>query len=92
MNNTSQSKGPLAGIKVLEFAGLAPAPFCGMILSDFGAEVIRVDRFGTSGQDRLTRGKKSVSIDLKKQSGIDLVLSLIEKVVITDVLWLMERG
>jgi alpha-methylacyl-CoA racemase len=39
------SKGPLSGITVLELAGLAPAPFCGMILADFGADVIKVDKY-----------------------------------------------
>ena len=38
--------GPLAGIRVIEFAGLGPAPFCGMLLADMGAEVVRIDRKG----------------------------------------------
>jgi alpha-methylacyl-CoA racemase len=69
----------LAGIRVLEFAGLAPAPFCGMILADFGADVIRVDRAGTSANpDNLARGKRSIAIDLKK--GTELVRKLVQKV------------
>jgi CoA-transferase family III len=43
---------PLSGVRVLELAGLAPSPFCGMILGDFGAEVIRVDRYPRGEQDR----------------------------------------
>jgi len=43
---------PLSGVRVLELAGLAPSPFCGMILGDFGADVIRVDRYPHGEQDR----------------------------------------
>jgi hypothetical protein len=69
----------LAGTRVLEFAGLAPAPFCGMILADFGADVIRVDRAGTpSNPDNLARGKRSIAVDLKK--GADLIKKLVHKV------------
>ncbi|XP_077555497.1 alpha-methylacyl-CoA racemase [Haemaphysalis longicornis] len=64
----------LKGIRVLEMAGLAPAPFCGMILRDFGASVIRIDRPRPQlDPDRLCRGKRSVMIDLKKNRGVDLV-------------------
>ena len=42
-------KGPLNGVKILEFAGIGPAPFCAMLLSDMGAEIIRIDRKGTKG-------------------------------------------
>ncbi|XP_033890415.1 alpha-methylacyl-CoA racemase [Acipenser ruthenus] len=60
----------LAGIRVIELAGLAPAPFCGMILSDFGAKVIRVDRTKASMTvDVQSRGKQSVVLDLKKPEG-----------------------
>ncbi|MGH0187986.1 UNVERIFIED_CONTAM: hypothetical protein FKN15_027469 [Acipenser sinensis] len=60
----------LAGIRVIELAGLAPAPFCGMILSDFGAKVIRVDRTKASMTvDVQSRGKQSVALDLKKPEG-----------------------
>ena len=56
----------LRGLKVLELSGLAPVPFCGMLLSDFGASVIRVDRKNdqTARLDRLARGKRSLSVDL----------------------------
>lgn len=41
--------GPLKGIKIIEMAGIGPGPFCGMILADLGAEVIRVDRASAAG-------------------------------------------
>lgn len=64
----------LKGIRVLEMAGLAPAPFCGMVLRDFGASVIRIDRPKPQlDADRLCRGKRSVMIDLKKNRGVALV-------------------
>ncbi|CAF1635680.1 unnamed protein product [Didymodactylos carnosus] len=65
----------LRGLKVLELSGLAPGPFCGMLLSDFGANVIRIDRSNDQNiakLDRLSRGKRSISIDLKVPSGIDI--------------------
>ena len=69
--------GPLTKIKVLEFAGLAPVPLAGMILSDFGASVTRVDRFGDHfAQDVLARGKKSIVVNLKKQKGIEIIKKL----------------
>ncbi|XP_058420255.1 alpha-methylacyl-CoA racemase [Diceros bicornis minor] len=61
---------PLQGIKVVELAGLAPAPFCGMVLADFGAQVVRVDRTGAgAGTSYLARGKRSVAVDLKRPRG-----------------------
>eukprot|EP00164_Ancoracysta_twista_P005247 GFYU01007181.1.p1 GENE.GFYU01007181.1~~GFYU01007181.1.p1 ORF type:complete len:390 (-),score=96.16 GFYU01007181.1:22-1191(-) len=69
---------PLQGIKVLEFAGLAPAPYCGQILSDFGADVVRIDRgLGEDIPDTLSRGKKSIAINLKSPSGIKTVMKLV---------------
>jgi alpha-methylacyl-CoA racemase len=80
----------LIEIKVLELAGLAPVPFCGMILADFGAEVIRMDRAGgdssASGNDLLARGKKSISLNLKNAEHIELIKNIITKVLITFVL------
>ncbi|XP_061172372.1 alpha-methylacyl-CoA racemase-like [Saccostrea echinata] len=66
----------LRGIKVIEFAGLAPGPFCGMILSDFGAKVIRIDKPHSVDMDKLARGKRSIAIDMKKQDGISIVKKL----------------
>ena len=71
----------LNGIRVLEFAGLAPGPFAGMMLSDFGAEVIRIDRKAkrrAPAPDVLGRGKRSISIDLKSPEGTEQVKKLIQ--------------
>ncbi|KAI8251707.1 Isopenicillin N epimerase component 2 [Colletotrichum sp. SAR 10_77] len=76
---------PLTGIKVLEFAGLAPGPFAGMLLADAGASVLRIDRtVGGSGtplptEDMLARHKASVAVDLKSKDGVDFVKSLASK-------------
>lgn len=68
----------LRGLRVVEFAGLAPGPMCGMILADFGAKVVRVDRIGAAAleQDSLSRGKFSIAVDLKKDRGCDVVKKL----------------
>ncbi|XP_053196139.1 alpha-methylacyl-CoA racemase [Scomber japonicus] len=67
----------LAGVRVLELAGLAPAPFCGMILADFGAKVIRVDRTKVAmAMDTQARGKQSVAINLKTSEGVALLRKL----------------
>ncbi|XP_060791051.1 alpha-methylacyl-CoA racemase [Neoarius graeffei] len=61
----------LTGVRVIELAGLAPAPFCGMILSDFGARVIRIDRTKvTMAMDSQARGKQSVALNLKSPQGV----------------------
>ncbi len=76
--------GPLKGIRVIEIAGIGPGPFCGMMLSDMGAEVLRIDRAdrvrepGVSG-DLLARGRRSVGVDLKSPKGVEVVMKLIEK-------------
>ncbi|CAF3839331.1 unnamed protein product, partial [Rotaria sordida] len=65
----------LRGLKVLELSGLAPVPFCGMLLADYGASVIRIDRKDDQHNtrlDRLARGKRSISIDLKMPAAIDI--------------------
>ncbi|KAI5096490.1 alpha-methylacyl-CoA racemase, partial [Silurus meridionalis] len=67
----------LAGVRVIELAGLAPAPFCGMILSDFGARVIRVDRTKvTMAMDSQARGKRSVALNLKSPQGVAVLKKL----------------
>ena len=73
--------GPLEGYRIIEFAGIGPAPFCGMMLADQGAEVIRIDRPGTPGGygDVLGRGRKSVAVDLKTAAGRKIVLQLIRE-------------
>jgi len=76
-----QSTGPLAGVRVVELAGLGPGPFAAMLLADLGADVVRVDRpagAGASRQDVVNRGKRSVAVDLKAPAGRDLVLRLVD--------------
>ncbi|BGP41454.1 hypothetical protein JCM10450v2_005492 [Rhodotorula kratochvilovae] len=69
---------PLAGVRVLELAGLAPGPFTGLILADYGADVVRVDRHGDSfNVDTLTRGKRSIAVSLKSPDGISLIKTLL---------------
>ncbi len=75
--------GPLHGVKIVEFAGIGPGPFSCMLLSDMGAEVIRIDRKGGAGRgskyDITSRGRRSVALDLKKKESVETVLKLIEK-------------
>ena len=83
----SDRQGPLRGLRVLEFAGLGPGPFCGMLLADLGAEVVQVDRPGGSTahygldprRNLLHRGRLSVVVDLKDPASVETVLRLIEK-------------
>lgn len=84
--------GPLSHLTVVEFAGLGPAPFAGMMLADMGARVIRIDRpVKPSGQkegmsaltarnsDVLARGRESVFLDLKNAAGKEAALRLVER-------------
>ncbi|XP_076815698.1 alpha-methylacyl-CoA racemase-like isoform X2 [Clavelina lepadiformis] len=66
----------LKGIKVLELAGLAPSPFTGMILADFGAKVIRVDKPHMPTLDTMARGKRSICVDMKNPNGVQLLRKL----------------
>jgi alpha-methylacyl-CoA racemase len=75
--------GPLAGVRVVELAGIGPAPFAGMMLADMGADVIRVDRAdamrpatGRPSRDLLARGRRSIGVDLKHPQGLETVLRL----------------
>ena len=78
--------GPLAGLKIVELAGIGPAPLCCSLMSDLGADVLRIDRHFNAKlgvprdrrTDLLRRGRKSVSIDLKNIKGIQTVMRLIE--------------
>ena len=73
--------GPLTGFRIVELAGIGPGPFCGMMLSDMGAEVIRIDRPGSvAGRtpDVLARNRRSIAVDLKKPEGVETVLRLAE--------------
>jgi alpha-methylacyl-CoA racemase len=82
--------GPLEGVRIVELAGIGPAPFCAMLLSDMGAEVIRVDRaanvghdLGREGEDPrfglLQRGRRNIAVDLKNPAAVDAVLRLIDQ-------------
>lgn len=75
-------QGPLSGLKIVEFAGIGPGPFCGMLLSDLGADVIRIDRKGQgrggSPADVTARGRRSVALDLKQPASIEACLKLLE--------------
>ncbi|HEX6992913.1 MAG TPA: CaiB/BaiF CoA-transferase family protein [Gammaproteobacteria bacterium] len=78
----SRHPGPLEGLKVLEFAALGPVPFCGMLLSDMGADVLRIDRDGGRRYDKYavdTRGRRSVVLNLKIPDDKEIALALIEK-------------
>ncbi len=78
--------GPLAGYRIIEIAGIGPGPFAAMLLSDLGAEVIRVERAGavrgpapeTAHFDVLLRGRRNVAIDLKQPDGVETLLTLVE--------------
>ena len=81
--------GPLSGISVVEMAGIGPGPFAGMMLADLGATVIRVDRLSAGGggalvgmsvgrADVVSRGRRSIAVDLKSAEGVELVLNLVD--------------
>jgi len=67
---------PLTGLRVLEFAGLAPGPFCGLLCADYGADVVKLDRPTPNNNDNLTRGKRLLNVDLKSPSSLSLVTQL----------------
>ncbi len=78
--------GPLEGLRVIEIAGIGPVPFCGMMLADMGAEVLRIDRADQrapagveSSLDVLNRGKRSVALDLKHPDGAATLLDLVDR-------------
>ena len=73
--------GPLSGLRVVEFAGVGPAPFCGMMLADHGAEVVRIERPGTRFDpcDVLARSRRSLEVDLKHPQGAALARELCRK-------------
>lgn len=68
----------LKGVRVIELAGLAPVPFCGMVLSDFGASVTRIDKIGGDPMnvEVLGRGKRSLALDLKRPEATPIVKRL----------------
>ncbi len=76
--------GPLDGVQFVELAGIGPGPFCGMVLADFGARGVIVDRAGRTPPadpevDPLMRGRRSIVLDLKQPAGRDVLLRLVEQ-------------
>jgi alpha-methylacyl-CoA racemase len=86
--------GPLEGVRIVELAGIGPAPFCAMLLADMGAEVIRLDRAANVGHDDsrvggppgeeyrfnlLARGRRNIALDLKNKAGSEAALRLIDR-------------
>src|SRR5690606_15392557 len=79
--------GPLAGVKVIEIAGIGPGPFAAMMLADMGAEVVRVERAGavrgaapdTPHPDLLRRNRRNIAVDLKHPDGVAVLLDLVER-------------
>ncbi|MGB3754447.1 MAG: CaiB/BaiF CoA-transferase family protein [Parerythrobacter sp.] len=79
-----ERSGALAGLTIVEFAGIGPGPFCGMMLADHGADVIRIERAGGRGsagpaRDVLARGRRTIAINLKSEAGIALARRLCAK-------------
>jgi alpha-methylacyl-CoA racemase len=82
---TQQRTGPLSGVRVVEFAGLAPSPYAAMILADLGADVVRIDRPPTGNEmtmdprvNLVNRGKRSIAVDLQRDASKALVAELIK--------------
>jgi alpha-methylacyl-CoA racemase len=79
--------GPLSGVKIVELAGIGPGPFAGMLLSDMGADIVRIDRaqqvnpgsFDKPNLEPLYRGRRSIGVDLKNPEGVETVLKLVEQ-------------
>ncbi|MDP3668796.1 MAG: CaiB/BaiF CoA-transferase family protein [Telluria sp.] len=80
----AEGMGPLAGVRVVEFAGIGPSPFCGMLLRQMGAEVLRIERGEYAGTlpmperfDLLNTGKTRLQVNLKKPEALESVLSIV---------------
>jgi alpha-methylacyl-CoA racemase len=78
--------GPLQGVKIVEIAGIGPGPFAAMILSDLGADIVRVERaqavtgdFSRENKEVIYRGRRSVGVDLKNPDGVEAVMRLVEQ-------------
>ncbi|TDP71770.1 CaiB/BaiF CoA transferase family protein [Roseateles toxinivorans] len=83
MTHPSPSTGPLAGLRIVEFAGIGPGPFCGMLLADMGAEVIVIERAGTAlsvgAGGMLNRGKRSIALNLKLPADLEAAQRLLDR-------------
>ncbi|MFN5778488.1 MAG: CaiB/BaiF CoA transferase family protein, partial [Novosphingobium sp.] len=73
------SDGPLKGLRVVEFSGIGPAPFAGMLLADMGADVVRIDRPNAPMEYVLARGKRSIALNMKQAADRDMAIDLIER-------------
>jgi alpha-methylacyl-CoA racemase len=79
--------GPLSGVKIVELAGIGPGPFAGMMLSDMGADIVRIDKandvkpssFEKQNREPLYRGRRSIGVNLKNPEGVETVLKLVEQ-------------
>jgi alpha-methylacyl-CoA racemase len=79
--------GPLEGIKIIEIGGIGPGPYCGMLLAEMGASVVRIERPAGTGKgyeiprrfDLMNRSRPAIGIDLKESSGVGMVLGLCEE-------------
>lgn len=82
-SSVPRTAGPLASLTVLEFAGIGPAPYAGMLLADLGAKVIRIDRHDAQpldpGHRVLGRGRQSLALDLKQPAALDLARQLVQR-------------
>lgn len=87
MTPVASPRGPLAGIRIVEFAGIGPTPMAGMLLADLGAEIVIIDRLEPSGLgiaraprfDVTRRGRRSLALDLKRPDGVALALDLVTR-------------
>lgn len=80
--------GPLSGVRIIEMAGIGPAPMCGMLLADLGAEILRIDRPHVAADlgikrpletNFVLRGRQTIRVNLKRTEGVELVLALLER-------------
>lgn len=80
--------GPLSGVRIIEMAGIGPAPMCGMLLADLGAEILRIDRPHVAADlgikrpletNFILRGRQTIRVNLKRTEGVELVLALLER-------------
>src|SRR4051812_43724621 len=86
MTSHASRPGPLSGLRVVELTGQGPGPYCGMILADYGCDVVTVDRPADAARVDLARtptnlfmrGKRSIALDLKVAEDVELLLTLLD--------------